>query len=240
MRFFLVGGCVRDELLGIKSKDIDIAVEGAGSWEEFRAEIHRRHTTIFKEEPEYFRIKALGQNEGLKGPLDYTMTRSDGFYTDGRRPDDVQMCDLAGDLGRRDFTVNAMARCIETGELFDPFDGQTDLKYKHLRCVGDTKTRMEEDGLRWFRAFRFNIMKDFALHKDLYAVMREMMKDPDKWFKNTSTDRVRSELRRCFHHSNTLTFLAISKFNDTNMLEFFESRGLWFNPTTQEKAGNGE
>lgn len=240
MRFFLVGGCVRDSLLGIPSKDIDIAVEGAGSWEEFRAEIARRHSTIFTEEPEFFRIKALGTTEGLKGPIDYTMTRSDGFYSDGRRPDTVEMCDIMGDLARRDFTVNAMAQDIETGELIDPFNGQQDLEARILICVGDTQKRMEEDGLRWFRALRFGIVKGFARDIELHVQMRKMMQEPYKWFENTSTERIREELRRCFFYNTPQTMRVLSQFFDTNMLEFFEWRGLWLNPTTQKKMGNGE
>jgi tRNA nucleotidyltransferase (CCA-adding enzyme) len=239
MRFFLVGGCVRDSLLGIKSKDIDIAVE-ALSWDAFRDEIRARHSTIFVEEEDFLRIKALGTEEGLKGALDYTMCRTDGFYSDGRHPDSVTISDINGDLSRRDFTVNAMARNIETGELIDPFGGQEDLKSKELHCVGKAYDRMHEDGLRWFRAFRFNVMKGFTFDNELWNVMHEMMCYPDMWFKNTSTERVREELRRCFFHSTPDTMRVMSGFFETEMLEFLQSRGIWFNPTTKEKIGNGE
>jgi tRNA nucleotidyltransferase (CCA-adding enzyme) len=240
MQFFLVGGSIRDELMGLKSKDIDIAVE-APSWEVFLDEIRARHATIYKEEKQYFRIKALGVTQDLKGPIDYTMCRQDGFYTDGRHPDTVEICDIMGDLSRRDFTVNAMARNLATGELLDPHNGRLDLERGILRCVGNPEERMKEDGLRWFRALRFQVMKGFTAGPPLRVTMAEMMlNDPEKWFKNTSTERIREELRRCFFYSTQKTLIALAPYFNTSMLPFLAGRGLWLNPTTQQKMGHGE
>ena len=241
MNFYLVGGCVRDQLLGIKPKDIDIAVE-APSWQEFREEILLRSTQVYCEEPEYFRIKALNPEYG---PVDYVMCRKDGFYTDGRRPDSVEICSIHEDLTRRDFTINAMAKDLRTGELIDLFQGQKHLKARELHAVGEPSDRMAEDALRWFRALRFCVTKGFTIgDPDLLDTMDEMIWSAEKSFKNISTDRIRDEIRRCFHHSTSATILEVlENFNEQGLkhfLLFLSSRGIWLNPTTQKKAGNGE
>lgn len=239
MNFYLVGGCVRDQLLGLKPKDIDIAVE-ASSWEEFREEILLRTTQVFCEEPQYFRIKALNPRFGA---VDYVMCRKDGFYTDGRRPDSVEICSIHEDLARRDFTINAIAKDLRTGEILDPFQGQMDIQSKTLRFVGEASDRLTEDGLRWFRAIRFCICKGFELEKKTRFSLADSVGTKDEirhLFRNISTDRIRDELRKCLFHSTTETLYLITEIAGWDMLDFMSERGIWLNPTTQKKAGNGE
>ncbi len=102
VKIYLVGGSIRDQLLGLKSKDLDYAVE-AGSYEEMRDYI-KENGKIFLETPEYLTIRAHLKNGE---PADFVLCRKDGEYSDGRRPDKVTPGTLYDDLARRDFTVNA-------------------------------------------------------------------------------------------------------------------------------------
>lgn len=155
---YLVGGCVRDTLLGRTPEDWDICT----------AALPEQTMALFD------RTVPTGLKHGTVtvfyggSQAEVTTFRKDGPYTDHRRPDEVQFTDrLTEDLSRRDFTVNAMAMDLE-GNLIDPFGGQKDLKENCLRCVGDPDKRFQEDALRMFRAFRFaaqlNMGIDTATH----------------------------------------------------------------------------
>ena len=152
IKFYQVGGSVRDDLLGFPSKDIDYSVE-APSFEAMKSEIVNRGGEIFLEKPEYLTIRANVPNMGA---CDYVLCRKDGAYYDGRRPESVEIGTIRDDLARRDFTVNAMA-INEDGELIDPHGGKVDLLHKTLRCVGNAHERFSEDYLRMLRAIRFCI-----------------------------------------------------------------------------------
>src|SRR6478735_1674813 len=158
-KFYQVGGCVRDSLLGVESKDIDFSVE-APSYEAMREAVIERcggnPESIKVDKPEFATIRAI---DPKLGGVDFVLCRKDGAYSDGRRPDSVEMGTLLDDLARRDFTVNAIARA-DDGSLIDPFNGQADLKLRLLRCVGGVD-RLREDSLRMLRAFRFAITKGF-------------------------------------------------------------------------------
>jgi tRNA nucleotidyltransferase (CCA-adding enzyme) len=139
IELYEVGGCVRDSLLGIDSKDIDFTVI-APSYEDMREFLTDAGFEIFLETPEYFTIRArfpkVVTHDAIptrfvrtkKLPTaDFVLARKEGAYSDGRRPDEVQMGTLLDDLSRRDFTMNAMARDRD-GRLIDPFGGQQDVK----------------------------------------------------------------------------------------------------------------
>jgi len=114
IKLFEVGGHVRDGLLGIKSKDIDMAVE-APSWEAMREFVKHNTKKIFLEKEEFLTIRAMG-HDGL--PKDFVLCRKDGAYSDGRRPDTVEAGTIFDDLARRDFTVNAIAKEVTTVKKF--------------------------------------------------------------------------------------------------------------------------
>ncbi len=142
---YLVGGAVRDLLLGRKPADLDVATSARP--EQVKSLFARtidtgiRHGTVSV------------QSAGVW--LEVTTFRSEGPYGDGRRPDFVRFVDdVEADLARRDFTMNAMAIDLE-GRLVDPFDGRGDLLRGVLRAVGDPVARFREDGLRLVRAVRF-------------------------------------------------------------------------------------
>lgn len=228
-----VGGCVRDELLGVPTKDYDYAVDLS---EHRLSDGHTIHTIpaafvlmrrylqnagfeIFVESPEYATIRARfprGDRPKSLKPItaDFVLCRKDGPSSDGRRPDYVEVGTLADDLARRDFTVNALARPVDiyTGArgsaIIDYHDGLNDLNLRRLRFVGDPMERLREDGLRALRAIRFKITKGFEFHDST----REALRDPEtpSLLAGTSVERRREELERCFHHDTlaTLEMLA--------------------------------
>lgn len=137
---FLVGGCVRDTLLGIPCDDFDIATSA-------------RPKDIKKLFP---KCRAVGQAFAvmLVDGLEVATFRNDGTYSDYRHPDSITYADsIEEDLSRRDFTVNAMA--YDGENIVDPFDGKSDLENRIIRFVGSARKRMREDPLRALRACRF-------------------------------------------------------------------------------------
>jgi tRNA nucleotidyltransferase (CCA-adding enzyme) len=151
----VVGGCVRDSLIGKTPTDWDIATSALP--EESMRVLNR--FSIIKTGLKHGTVTVI--SDGM--PVEVTTYRIDGAYSDGRRPDSVSFTRLLQeDLSRRDFTVNAMAY-RRTGELVDEFGGQQDLQQKIIRCVGDPDRRFQEDGLRILRALRFASVLNFAI-----------------------------------------------------------------------------
>lgn len=176
----LVGGCVRDFLLGVQPRDYDAAtaatpeemLEVFAGWKV--VETGRRHgtLTIFY--------------DGL--PVEVTTFRTEGAYTDHRHPDGVRFTtSLEEDLARRDFTVNAMA--WNKRGLTDLFGGREDLEDKVLRCVGNPEKRFEEDALRILRGLRFSAQLGFDLESQTLVAMQERLYLLD----NVSRERVTEE-----------------------------------------------
>ena len=224
IRFFQVGGCVRDGLLGVKTKDIDFAVE-AESFEVMQAAVHARCTKVFLETPEFLTIRGLDPELGA---VDFVLCRKDGPSTDGRRPDFVKPGTIWDDLARRDFTVNAMA-LTDDGDLLDPHDGQADLERRLLRFVGIAEDRLAEDALRAFRALRFAITKGFLISDEATEEI-EVMEAGD--FDAVSTERIRDELFKMFAADTRATLELLVQF--PTMLELSLDRGLWLEPTMRK------
>lgn len=225
VKLYRVGGCVRDKILGIKSKDIDFAVE-AKSFDEMRNHIISMGGKIFIEKPEYNTIRAHLNGEDA----DFVLCRKDGKYSDGRRPDSVEIGTIFDDLARRDFTMNAIAEDVETGELIDPFGGVNDIKENLIRCVGNAKDRFSEDSLRMLRAIRFAITKNFRLD---YMIVG-MLNDEEMCAKlqNVSPERIREELNKCFDKSTYQTLAYLHKFEFLEMFCF--TRGLKLTTTMKQ------
>ena len=181
---WLVGGCVRDHLLGRVPKDYDIAT----------AALPEETLAVFAGE----KCVETGLQHGtvtviLEGrPLEITTFRVDGAYSDVRHPDEVRFSrSLAEDAARRDFTVNAMAYDPEKG-LWDGFGGQEDLARRTVRCVGDPEARFREDALRILRGFRFASELDFTLESGtLEAACRAA-----PLLERIAAERVSAELER--------------------------------------------
>ena len=154
---YAVGGCVRDSLLGKTPNDWDITTSAKPEdMKSVFADFHCIDTGI-----KHGTVTVVIDGE----PLEITTFRLDGEYEDNRHPKSVTFTsNLGADLGRRDFTVNAMAYSKMTGTV-DLFGGQNDLKKKIIRCVGDPDRRFNEDALRILRALRFASALDFEIEE---------------------------------------------------------------------------
>lgn len=201
---YRVGGFVRDTILGLKSKDIDYAVE-APSYAAMRQYVIDIGGEIKVEKEEFLTIRAIIEGEG---GVDFVLCRKDGTYKeDGRRPDFVEIGTIYDDLARRDFTMNAIA-IDEDGNYLDPHGGREDIAKKLIRCVGEPKDRFTEDSLRLLRAVRFHITKGFYLDYKIEGIIHEKSAYVDM-LDNVSAERIADELKRCFEYSTpaTLDFL---------------------------------
>jgi tRNA nucleotidyltransferase/poly(A) polymerase len=204
--FFEVGGAVRDDFLGLDSKDVDFTVVATGAtgtaeetFTEMVAHLEGEGFRVFTQSPEFLtaraKVPAGHPLDGRTDVADFVLARQDGPSSDGRRPDFVVPGTLADDLARRDFTVNAMARTVE-GSLVDPHGGRADLDAMALRFVGDPMERVREDGLRVLRAFRFMVTKGFTPTTDTLDVLTSV--DAATMLGRVSKERVREELDKMF------------------------------------------
>ncbi|MBQ5668113.1 MAG: polynucleotide adenylyltransferase, partial [Peptococcaceae bacterium] len=162
---YLVGGCVRDSLLGKEPKDWDICT----------AALPEQVITLFEDEKVILTGLKHGTVTVLIGgmPIEITTYRIDGEYEDNRRPKEVFFTDsLREDLSRRDFTINALAYHPDKG-VIDYFDGIGDLERGLIRCVGDAASRYQEDGLRIMRAVRFACVLNFQFEAETEQAIKE-------------------------------------------------------------------
>lgn len=206
VKLYRVGGAVRDKFLnpGMKPKDIDYAVE-ASSFEEMVQYIQERGK-IFLSKPEYFTIRAKVNKEDA----DFVLCRKESGYTDCRRPDSVSIGDIYDDLGRRDFTMNAIA-IDDYGTVIDPYNGRADIDRALIRCVGKTEDRFNEDALRMIRAIRFAITKEMTLSEDIHYCLLDY--EFVKKLENVSVERIREEMNRCFNYSTKQTFHKMQSYD---------------------------
>ena len=168
---FIVGGCVRDSLLGDEPKDYDITTNALPTQVE----------QLFSD----LKVIETGIRHGTvtviinKEPYEITTYRTDVKYSDHRHPDEVRYAlTLGEDLSRRDFTVNAMAYNEENG-LIDSFNGVNDLNEGIIRCVGDPDTRFNEDALRILRCIRFASRYGFSIEENTESALfrnRELLR----------------------------------------------------------------
>lgn len=161
---FLAGGCVRDALLGVPARDLDIATDAEPAVVE----------SLFS------KTVGVGKIFGVIRVLDYgsdievATFRTDGKYLDGRRPDGVHFSSPKEDAQRRDFTVNALFYDFASQQVIDYVDGQKDLQLKILKTVGRPEDRFKEDHLRILRAVRFVAQLDFSLEVETSKAVRGM------------------------------------------------------------------
>lgn len=215
IRFFEVGGCVRDEIMGIRSKDIDFAVE-ADSFDAMRAHLESEGFTIFVETPEFLTIRAhfpSGHLEHGRTTADFVLCRKERGSLNGRHPEHVEHGTILDDLARRDFTVNAIARRlsdeVDNGEILDPHNGRADIATRTLRFVGDPFERIDEDALRVLRAVRFHVTKGFEFAAETAAALTAF---EHAKLAAVSTERVKDELEKCFRTDTILTMRTLDRF----------------------------
>jgi tRNA nucleotidyltransferase/poly(A) polymerase len=233
---FEVGGCIRDELKGIPSKDVDFAVE-APSFEAMRDELVEDGFEIFEERPDFFTIRAKvpkGHPLELRTRVaDFVMCRKDGPSTDGRRPDFVEAGTIFDDLARRDFTVNAIARNAETGEFIDPHNGLWDLGSGMLKFVGKPEDRIREDGLRVLRGFRFKITKGFFFEAHTATALSSPL--AVEMLASVSTERIVDEITKMFSHDTRAALVTLTQIMPTDMLDVILDTGIRLKPSLKEK-----
>jgi poly(A) polymerase len=180
---YLVGGCVRDRLLGIPPKDFDVSTDASPD----------QVRTFF---PGALRVGAhfgvvLARDGAAQ--VEVSTFRSEGSYSDGRRPDAVRFeTDPALDAQRRDFTINGLMEDPLTGEILDFVGGRVDLANKTVRAIGDAARRFQEDHLRMLRAVRFAARLDFTIENQT----RQAIAQQAEFVKTVSAERVRDELVR--------------------------------------------
>lgn len=225
---YLVGGAVRDELLGIPCKDLDYVVV-APSFEAMKADLLEQGCHIFVEKPEFLTIRCKHPTLGC---VDFACARKDGNYTDGRRPDSTQIAEsVTQDLARRDFTCNAIAKHVENGRIVDPWNGTTAIQNKLLVAVGEPIARLNEDRLRAFRALRFAVTKGFIIDGLLSNAIHSL--SLPSMFDSVSTERIREEIVKMFRRNTFQSFHLLIREYPT-LFEVVNARGIWFRPTTEE------
>ena len=215
---FLVGGAVRDILLGKTAHDWDLTTNA-------------RPQDVMKI---FHRVIPTGIKHGtvtvhfMKKEIEVTTYRADQGYSDGRHPDRVIFADsIEDDLSRRDFTMNAIAASLKDGSLVDPFEGQKDLKNKIIRTVGNAHERFMEDGLRPVRALRFASQLNFKIEENTYnEIFKKEIQDK---VISISLERFRDEFLKIM--KSPKPSVGIKLLEDTGLLKLFipelaEGRGV--------------
>lgn len=201
---YLVGGCVRDLILGSEPKDWDVTTNAipeqiiTSFQHTFYENTFGTVGVVIDKEAEQTGSDTTEQHsvEVKKGQVvEVTPYREEGTYSDGRRPDSVSFSqDIKDDLKRRDFTVNAMAYDPTKDTLVDNFDGLKDIKDKVLRAVGEPAARFQEDGLRVMRAVRFATELGFTINIDT----EKALNDSREMLAKIAKERIRDELNKVF------------------------------------------
>ena len=200
---FFVGGCVRDYLLNREIKDVDITTnaepEAIEELFEKTIDVGKAHGTII--------VVMNGE------PIEVTTYRSDSAYSD--RLDD--------DLGRRDFTMNAIAM-NEALVVYDPYEGQADIKNQLIKTVGSARERFEEDALRMLRALRFSTQLGFQIHPSTF----EAIKQHASSIQHVSIERVMAEIKKMYEtnhiHQQKQQIIESSLFNYVLVFKHFNQQ----------------
>lgn len=194
---FMVGGCVRDALLGLSPKDYDITTSALPNITETLFE--KTIPTGIK----HGTITVVISNENLE----VTTYRTEGQYLDNRRPESVDfVSDIKEDLSRRDFTINALAYNNKIG-LIDYFNGIQDLNDKVIKAVGNPSKRFQEDALRMLRAIRFSCQLGFEIEENTFIALKENY----NLIANISMERIRDELCKIMISDNPCHGLNLLK-----------------------------
>jgi putative nucleotidyltransferase with HDIG domain len=201
---YLVGGAIRDILMGKKPNDYDLATNALP---DEMLEIFPKSVSVGAK---FGTILALVKDlEGETQEVEVTTFRSESDYTDGRWPTNVKFVEkIDKDLGRRDFTINAMALDLSSNdldgeetekewELYDPFNGITDISLKVIRAVGTPIERFKEDGLRAFKACRLASQLDFEIEPETFKAIQQAIPVA----KQVSMERIRDEFMKMLNKS---------------------------------------
>jgi tRNA nucleotidyltransferase/poly(A) polymerase len=193
------GGCVRDRLLHRPPKDYDIATNATP----------KQVLELFPKSNEvgaHFGVILVKRHGHM---VEIATFRTDGSYSDGRRPDQVAFSTAEEDAQRRDFTINGLFEDPNTGTIIDYVGGRADIEAKLLRAIGDPTRRFQEDSLRLMRAIRFACALDFAIEEKTWQAIR----DGAPLLARIAPERIREELNRMMLHpsrAKAFTLLAES------------------------------
>jgi len=212
---WVVGGAVRDLILGIRPSDIDLAVDIPPE----------RVIELFPDSiPTGLRFGTITLKSG-KSLFEVTTLRTESTYGDGRRPDEVEWgTSLRVDLSRRDFTMNAMAIDVNRELLHDPFNGLRDLENDVLRAVGNAAERLSEDALRILRAYRFCDRGNAGIWWPDHKLSAALIKQAEM-LSNVSVERQWSEFKRII--SGEHSPMVIERMCDDGILSILLDTGMY-------------
>lgn len=195
----VVGGAIRNQLLGIPVKDWDLTTDATPAELSEIFDKHKIPTLPTGVEHGTMTVCYRGMN------IEVTTHRADGKYSDNRRPDSVKFnVSLEEDLSRRDFTINALAYNRREG-LIDLFGGLSDLKSKTIRCVGNAQDRFSEDALRMLRAIRFANTLDFNIDLDIKIAIKNLKSKME----NVSDERIEQEMSKILTTGHGIKYFGI-------------------------------
>lgn len=223
---FIVGGAVRDALMGLMSHDFDMATSASP---DEMLKVFSNYK-LLKHGIEFGTLTVLIDEV----PIEITSYRGESGYKDQRHPDEVNFISSRDeDLKRRDFTINTMMFHPESG-LYDPLNGEADLKNKIIKAVGDPVKRFEEDALRILRMLRFSVNLGFKIDEDALVASKPMLES----LKKLSKERVYSEIEKTLSKeisweqvdfiTNEFFTLKIKNFEIEKELHIFEKAYLVF------------
>jgi tRNA nucleotidyltransferase/poly(A) polymerase len=222
MKIYLVGGAVRDKLLGLKPKDLDYVmvldtIEGVTAEDGFQimtSWMINEGYNIRQSYRNYYTIRAkFPDNHTNKGKdADFVLARKEMGYIEGTREPILVLGTLFDDLVRRDFTINAMA-LGEDGTIVDYFEGQLHLKEKMLVTPTDPNITLLNDPLRLLRALRFSITRDLFIHIPILEAVKANKSILDKLSLVVSQERIEDELNKMLKHDTILTLNTLNEID---------------------------
>lgn len=234
LKHYLVGGAVRDLILGQIPNDYDYVVTGCNSFQDlvdyvktlgYLAVSNSASESGFVEFPEVLTLKARHPELGIVE--DFACARKEFDYSDRRHPAKVEIGTLEEDLARRDFTCNAMAQDLCTGEVIDLFGGRRDLKYHVLDTVGLPSDRFAENPDRIIRAFRFACRYNLNFSPAITLVLisdvhvNELLRNENDDVKTKSLNKILSRKENLFRFMNllqTYPLTASSIFSNVGLM----------------------
>lgn len=202
---YIIGGCVRDSLLGLKPNDWDITTNATTS--DIKKVLFENHIKVVDTGIKFGTVTAILNKESFE----ITTFRSDSLESDGRKPSEVIFVkSLKEDVLRRDLTINALAYNEEEG-LIDYVNGYNDLLNKKIQFIGNIESRLKEDILRCLRALRFSYSLGFSMDNNTRNMCCKYFK---KYYSKLSIERIRDEILKIFSYNDLgddfyLTFLPL-------------------------------
>ena len=198
-KLYLVGGTVRDFLLGVELTDMDAVTDATP--EEMKAFLVDANYTFEK-------YGSVSIKPDKKVKFDITTMRAETSYQDSRHPSEIRFVkDLSVDVKRRDFTINALYLDADL-KVIDYVDGQKDLENRTLRMIGDPNIRLKEDPLRIIRAIRFAADYALSLDKNLEDAIRNNVGELD----NLNPEKIHQDLKKCKPESESIVLQYLQKF----------------------------